>query len=58
MQNTIKTKEDARNYAIQWQNWQSTQSLSYSEVLEYQNYFSELGEQFNLTEEFKENGII
>ena len=58
LNNTIKTKEDARSLAIDWQNWVSTQSLSYGEMFEYENFFRNLGEQFNLTEEFIENGII
>ena len=53
------TREDARSYAIEWQKWVSdTQNLSYSELAEWQEYFVMVGEKFNLTEEFKENGII
>ena len=58
LNNTIKTKEDARSLAIQWQNWVSEQNLSYGEIFEYENFFRNLGEQFDLTEEFIENGII
>lgn len=50
--------DEARQFAIDWQNWASTQSLSYGELAEYQAYFVQLAERFNLTEEFKENGII
>lgn len=39
LNNTIKTKEDARSLAIEWQNWVSTQSLSYGEMFEYENFF-------------------
>ena len=56
--NWIKTKAQARQYAIDFQHWVSKQSLSYGELLHFQNKLSKLAKQFNLTEEFKENGII
>lgn len=52
------TKDEARQYAIDWQNWVSVQNLSYAEIAEWQAYFEMVGEKFDLTEEFKENGII
>jgi hypothetical protein len=52
------TKDEARQYAIDWQNWASEQSLSYGELAEWQHIFAELAEKFDLVEEFKENGII
>lgn len=59
MQRTeIVNKEDARQKAIDWQQWQSIQSLSYSELAEWADYFQQLGIEFGLTEEFVENGII
>jgi hypothetical protein len=61
----INTQEEARQYAIDWQNWvseqnttENPQSLYQSELVEWQEIFSELGERFDLTEEFQENGII
>jgi len=54
----VKTKDEARTMAIDFQNWASEQNLSYSEISNYQNYFEELGKKFKLTEEFKENAII
>lgn len=54
----IKTAEEARTQAIDWQRWQSNQSLSYTECLEWLVYFNILANKFNLTEEFKENCII
>jgi hypothetical protein len=54
----IKTSQDARNKAIEYQSWASEQSLSYSEIAEYQSIFLEIAKEFNLEEEFKENGII
>lgn len=53
-----KTKSEARNQAIQWQVWQATQALSYSEILGWHDHFKTVARQFNLTAEFKENGII
>ena len=42
LNNTIKTKEDARSLAIQWQNWVSEQNLSYGEIFEYENFSSKI----------------
>lgn len=53
-----KTKDEARQKAIDWQIWQSEQSLSYSELIEWSDYFYKLGKRFGLLREFKENGII
>ena len=55
---TPTTADEARQYAIDWQNWASEQSLSYGELVEWSEHLTEIAEQFNLTEEFKENGII
>lgn len=52
------TEDEARNEAIDWQSWHQDQAMSYGELAEWQAHFTETGEQFNLTEEFKENGII
>ena len=38
----INTKEEAIDYAIEWQAWQSTQSLYMSELVEWQNIFEDL----------------
>lgn len=54
----MSMKADASQEAIDFQYWASEQSLSYGELLEYQEHFKELGRKFNLTEEFEENGII
>lgn len=52
------TVQEARNKAIEWQSWASGQDLSYDELANWQRYFATLAYHFNLTEEFKENGII
>lgn len=56
--NNIKTKSEAKQIAIDWQNWLSGKSVSYGEILAYQEYFTNVANKFDLTEEFKENGII
>jgi hypothetical protein len=49
----------ARGQAIGWQDWQSEQSLSMSEVSDWQSYFEALADKFpELKDEFKENAII
>lgn len=52
------SKDEARQYAIDWQNWQSNRSLSYGELAEWQGVFAMLADKFGLAGEFKENGII
>lgn len=54
----IKGKEEARDIAVEYQNWAGGQSLSYGELAEYQSYFEALAKKFGLVDEFKENGII
>ncbi len=53
-----ENKEQARQYAIDWQNWQAEQSLSYGELCLWVSVFESLAKQFDLADEFKENGII
>jgi hypothetical protein len=55
---TIKSEDQARQTAIDWQQWASEQSLSYSELADWSGFFRTLARKFNLTDEFKENGII
>jgi len=54
----IKTKEQARQYGIDFQNWVSDKNLSYGEIFHFQNKLQKIAEKFDLVEEFKENGII
>lgn len=55
----VTTAEQAREIAIDWQhNTASEPPMFYSELAEYGAYFQELADQFELVEEFKENGII
>lgn len=61
----VKTADEARDIAIDWQQWASEQNeigkeptLYTSDLVEYCEYFTTLAKKFDLTEEFKENGII
>jgi hypothetical protein len=54
----LKTQDEAREYAIEWQQWVSEQNLSYMELAHWQEYWNTIGHQFNLLDEFNENGII
>ena len=54
-----ETKEEAIDYAIEWQHWSSNVSMSWSEVQEWQEVFEMLADNFpSIREEFKENCII
>jgi hypothetical protein len=54
----IKTKAEARQYAMDWQHKQARTSISYGELAVYASQFRILGKKFGLLREFKENGII
>jgi hypothetical protein len=55
----IHSADEARDKAIEWQHWMSTQSLSYGEMADWNAYFTKLAERFpELQDEFKENAII
>jgi len=54
----IKTKGQARQYAIDYQKWASDKNLSYGEILHFQNKLYTLAKKFDLVKEFKENCII
>jgi hypothetical protein len=56
--NTITTAGEATDIAIEWQHWASEQDLSYGELVEWQSYFQQLADKFDLTDEFQENGIL
>jgi hypothetical protein len=54
----VKSKEEARQFAIDWQNWVSGKTLSYGELAQWEEEFKVLGRKFDLLREFKENGIL
>ena len=59
-------KEQARQEAVNFQRGMSAEKwdytlkngYSYYELVEFQNYFTNLGKKYGLLKEFKENGII
>lgn len=55
---TITSAGEAVDLAIEWQDWQSEQSLYMSEVADWADFFRKLADKYNLTDEFLENGII
>lgn len=62
---SIKSADEARELAIDWQIWASEQNqigeeatLYTSDLIEWQEFFEKLARRFKLTDEFKENGII
>ena len=54
----IKTKDEARELAKDYQFWASERSLSYGEIADLTELFTKLGKRFGLIREFRENGII
>ena len=54
----IKTQDGARQFAMDWQKWSTTQNLSWGDLAEWTSVFEELAVRFNLEEEFNTNGII
>ena len=54
----VKTKEQARQYGIDFQKWASQKDLSYGELARFHGKLSTLAEKFDLVGEFKENGLI
>ena len=56
---TLTTADQARDFAIEWQHWQSEQPMSYMESSRWQDFFESLAVRFpELSEEFIENAII
>ena len=60
MENTPRptTQAEARDYAIDYQVWASEQDISYSELVAWQDHLHTIALEFDLLDEFKENGII
>lgn len=54
----FESADDAEQYAIDWQNWASEQSLSIGALSEWHTLFEALATKFDLTDVFQENGII
>ena len=54
----VKTEDEARQQAIDWQSDFSNRSMIWAELMNAGTHFEKLGKKFNLTKEFEENGII
>lgn len=61
----VKTTEQAEQLAIDWQQWAGEQNeivkeptLFTSDLVDWAEYFTKLGNKFGLIEVFTENGII
>ena len=50
-------KENARQKAIDWQDYFSETSMSWGELAYWQSYFERLGKKYGLLTEFRENCI-
>ena len=51
-------KAQARQKAIDWQNEQAKNPISWAEMIEKAGQFRKLAKKYGLTREFIENGII
>ena len=58
MSKYMEKKEAARNEAINWMLTTENDSMSWSEILNYQDHFMNIGRRYGLIREFHENGII
>lgn len=54
----IKTQEEARQFAIDWQLNFETQNYDYMDLANWGAVMEGLAVKFDLVDEFKENGII
>jgi len=54
---TPKTKEQARDQAINFSLKFNNKQFSYSELIIISQHFEKTGKKFDLLDEFKENGI-
>ena len=58
MSKYMQKKEAARNEAINWMITTTNDSMSWAELLNYQDHFLNIGRRYGLIREFHENGII
>lgn len=54
----VKTKGQARDFAILWKQQASKHGLSWAEVFLWGCAFTKIAKRFRLVREFQENGII
>lgn len=53
-----KRQEDIRGQAIEWQYGLENANYSYSELVEWTDYFRTMGRRYGLLREFEENAVI
>lgn len=53
-----RSRSEARSLAIEWQNCIARDGASYGELIDAQEFFKNLGDIYDLNEEFTENGIF
>ena len=58
MSKYMEKKEAARNEAINWMHTTANDSMSWSEIAEYQDRLMTIGRRYGLIREFRENGVI
>ena len=58
MSKYMQKKEAARNEAINWMITTANDSMSWAELLNYQDHFLNIGRRYGLIREFHDNGII
>ena len=58
MSKYMQKKEAARNEAINWMTTTANDSMSWYELLNYQDHFMTISRRYGLIREFHENGII
>jgi hypothetical protein len=54
----VENAQQAEDLAIEWQHWMSGRNLTWSEMAEWSEFFTALGEKYDLLDTFQENGII
>lgn len=54
----ITSQGEARQFAIDWQLWASKQDFDYQEMMDWQDFFTTMASEFDLVDEFAENGLI
>jgi hypothetical protein len=57
--NSFKSAEEVTQFAIEWQDWQTENCLSWGEFADWGSYFEQLANKFpEVKEEFEANAII
>lgn len=54
----VRSKDEARQYAIDWQMWASEAPLYLTELVDWYDEFTKIGKRWGLLREFREEGIL